>query len=103
MLPDVQTPARLVQRPQPSYSSPLKHIKRSHTKTYKIYLNDDSHIKDCSEMLGNCLGSSCGVFGISKPSANPDAVTSILYFETENFAKNAWVIICGGSKDYIKK
>jgi hypothetical protein len=85
VLSDVHTPPRVVQRPQPSYSLFLKQIKKSHTKTYKIHLIDDSHIRDCSEMLANCLGSSYGVFGISKPSANLEAVTLITYFETENF------------------
>jgi len=41
-------------------------------------------------MLANCLGSSCGVFGISKPNANLDAIASIIYFETGNFAKMIW-------------
>ena len=99
MLSDVHTPARVVQQPQPSYSLSLKQIKKSHTKIHKIYLIDDSHIRDCSEMLANCLGSSYGVFGISKPNANLDAFASIIYFETGNFAKNDLVIICGGSKD----
>lgn len=95
MLSDVHAPARVVQWLQHSYWSSLKQIKKLHTK----YVIDDSHIRDCSEMLANCPGSSYGVFGISKPNANLDAVTSILYFETENFAKNDLVMICGGSKD----
>jgi hypothetical protein len=102
VLSDVHTPARGVQWPQPSYSSSLKEIKKSHTKTYKIYLVDDSHIRDCSEMLANCLGSLYGVFGISKSNANLNAITSIIYFETENFANNDLVTICGSSKDTLK-
>jgi hypothetical protein len=50
-------------------------------------------------MLANCLGSSYGVFRIAKPNADVGAITSIIYFETENFAKNDLVLICGGSKD----
>jgi hypothetical protein len=30
-------------------------------------------------MLANCLGSSYGVFGIAKPNANLDVITSIMY------------------------
>ena len=50
-----QTQATVVQWPQPSYSAPSKQIKKSHTKTHKIYLIGDSHTTDCSEMFAITL------------------------------------------------
>lgn len=54
VLSEVQTQAT-VQRPQPSNSAPSKQIKKSHTKTHKIYLIDDSHIIDCPGVLAIVL------------------------------------------------
>jgi hypothetical protein len=48
VLSEEQTQATVVQWHQPCYSAPSKHIKKSHTKTHKIYLTGDSHITNCS-------------------------------------------------------
>jgi len=63
-----------------------------------VVLIGDSHIKGCSEKVCNLLNDTFNVTGFTKPNATMEAITSPLYFKTQNYTMNV-VVLCGGSKD----
>ena len=63
-----------------------------------VVLIDDSYIKDCSEKICNILNDTFSVNGFTKPNATMEAITSPLYFKTQNYTVIV-VVLCGGSKD----
>jgi archaellum biogenesis ATPase FlaH len=62
----------------------------------------DSQVLGCSDKLSDILGSSCNIFGVTKPNANIKAITNSINLKDENLTKKDVVIICSGTRDVTK-
>lgn len=69
------------------------------SKRYKILVIGDSHARGLSEKISNCLDDSFRVFGITKPNADIETVTSPIHLKTGNLTKEDLIIFLGGTKD----
>ena len=69
---------------------------------HRIVLLGDSQVQGCSDKLSDILGSSCNIFGVTKPNANIRAFTNSINLKNENLTKKDIVIICGGTRDVAK-
>jgi hypothetical protein len=69
---------------------------------YRIVLIGDSQVRGWADKLSDVLGSSCKIFGITKPNANLKAITNSVNRKGENFTKKDVEIICGGSRNVDK-
>jgi len=70
----------------------------STTNKQTVVLIGDSRIKDRSEKICNFLNDTFSVIGFTKLNAIMEAITSPLYFKTQNYTVTV-VVLCGGSKD----
>jgi len=71
-------------------------------RRHKTLIIGDSHVRDLSEKIGNCLDNSFSITGITKPNADLEAITPPIYLKTENLAKKDLLIIYGRTK-YISR
>jgi predicted phosphodiesterase len=71
----------------------------SSCRRHKILVISDSHVRDLSEKISNCLDNSFSVTGITKSNGDIEAITSLLHLKTENLTKEDLIIFCGGTKD----
>ena len=69
------------------------------SKRYKILVIGDSHFRGLSEKISNCLDNSFSVFGITKPNADIETITSPIHLKTGNLTKEDLIIFLGGNKD----
>jgi hypothetical protein len=60
-------------------------VKFNAKKRRKVILLGDSHIRGCSEILGDLLGTSFSVIGITKPNANMKAVITPSMSKPKNY------------------
>jgi hypothetical protein len=77
-------------------------VKFNAKKRRKVILLGDSHIRGCSEILGDLLGTSFSVIRITKPNYNMKAVINSINFKAEKLSRRDVVILCGGTRDIAK-
>jgi len=72
---------------------------KSTCKRHKILVIGDSHVRGLSEKISNCLDDTFSVFGITKPNADLETITSPIHLKTGNLTKEDLIIFLGGTKD----
>jgi hypothetical protein len=72
---------------------------KSACKRHKILVIGDSHVRGLSEKISNCLDESLSVFGITKPNADIETITSPLHLKMGNLTKEDLIIFLGGTND----
>jgi len=72
---------------------------KSACKRHKILVIGDSHVRDLSEKISNCLDDSFSVFGITKPNADIETITSPIHLKMGNLTKDDLIIFLGGTND----
>jgi len=77
-------------------------VKFNAKKRRKVILLGDSHIRGCSEILGDLLGTSFSVIGITKQNANMKAVTNSINLKAEKLSRRDVVLLCCGTRDVAK-
>jgi hypothetical protein len=75
---------------------------KSACKRHKILVIGDSHVRGLSEKISNCLEESFSVFGITKPNADIETITSPLHLKTGNLTKEDLIIFLCGTNDIIR-
>jgi len=72
---------------------------KSECKRHKILVIGDSHVRGLSEKISNCLDNSFSVFGITKPNADMETITSPIHLKMGNLTKEDLIIFLGGTND----
>jgi len=68
-------------------------------KRHRILVIGDSHVRGLSEKISNCLDDTFSVFGITKPNADIETITSPVHLKTGNLTKEDLIVFLGGTND----
>jgi hypothetical protein len=65
----------------------------------KILVISDSHVRGLSDKVRNRLDDTFSVFGVTKPNADIEAITTPVHLKTGNLIKEDPIIFLVGTKD----